>query len=416
MAPVCRERASLAPVPLADHSRLRSAALAALGSLAVLLAHAPGASALGRERLVAKTAAAMEKAGPRSGALVRDLTTGEVIFELRAASDRIPASVEKLYTTAAALHRIGPGTRLNTDVVTGGLPDAEGRLEGDLVIRGGGDPTLGASDIATLAGRVSSSGITSVAGSVVGDESRFDTRRGATGWGYSPWLGGSIGALAVSRGWGDGGPGISAARSFARALRARGVRVSGRTRTGTAPEGARRLARVSSPTIAELSRLINAPSDNFMAEVLLKELGARFGAAGTTRAGARVAIGVAAGFGARPRIADGSGLSRSNATSPREVMALITGMRRTPEGRAFERSLAIAGQTGTLASRMRGTRAAGNCRAKTGTLSDVSTLAGICRSASGHTIAFALLMNSVSPARGRVLQDSIARSLARYDG
>lgn len=97
-------------------------------------------------------------------------------------------------------------------------------------------------------------------------------------------------------------------------------------------------------------------------------------------------------------------------------MALITGMRRTPEGRAFERSLAIAGQTGTLASRMRGTRAAGNCRAKTGTLSDVSTLAGICRSASGHTIAFALLMNSVSPARGRVLQDSIARSLARYDG
>ena len=97
-------------------------------------------------------------------------------------------------------------------------------------------------------------------------------------------------------------------------------------------------------------------------------------------------------------------------------MALITGMRRASEGRAFERSLAIAGRTGTLASRMRGTRAAGNCRAKTGTLNDVSALAGICRSASGHTIAFALLMNSISPSRGRVLQDSIVRSLARYDG
>jgi D-alanyl-D-alanine carboxypeptidase/D-alanyl-D-alanine-endopeptidase (penicillin-binding protein 4) len=91
-------------------------------------------------------------------------------------------------------------------------------------------------------------------------------------------------------------------------------------------------------------------------------------------------------------------------------------MRRTSEGRAFERSLAVAGQSGTLASRMRGTRAAGNCRAKTGTLSDVSTLAGTCRSASGHTIAFALLMNAIAPARGRVLQDSIARSLARYGG
>lgn len=401
---------------LVNPSRPRSAALTALAVVAALMACAPGALALDRERLVAKTAAAMEKAGPRSGALVRDLTTGEVLFELRAATDRTPASVEKLYTTAAALRRIGSGTRLNTDVLTAGTIDAEGRLDGDLVIRGGGDPALGVSDIATLAGRIRSLGVASVAGSVVGDESRFDTRRGATGWGYSPWLGGSIGALAVSRGWGDGGPGLSAARSFAKALRARGVRVGGRTRTGRTPGDARRLARVSSPTIAELSRLINTPSDNFMAEVLLKELGARFGSAGTTRAGARVAFVVAAGFGSRPRIVDGSGLSRSNATSPREVMALITGMRRASEGRAFERSLAIAGRTGTLASRMRGTRAAGNCRAKTGTLSDVSALAGICRSASGHTIAFALLMNSISPSRGRVLQDSIVRSLARYDG
>lgn len=396
--------------------RLRAATPAALAALTALLAWAPGAQALDRERLVAKAAAAMEKAGPRSGALVRDLTTGEVLFELRPATDRIPASVAKLYTTAAALRRMGAATRLHTDVLADGTIDPEGRLDGDLVIRGGGDPTLGASDIAALAGRVESLGITTVSGSVVGDESRFDTRRGGTGWGYSPWLGGSIGSLAVSRGWGDGGPGLSAARAFAKAVRARGVRISGRSRTGRAPGSARRLARVSSPTVAELSRLVNAPSDNFMAEVLLKELGARYGPAGTTRAGAAVALGVAAGFGARPRIADGSGLSRSNATSPREVLQLIAGMRRTAEGRALERSLAVAGQSGTLASRMRGTRAAGNCRAKTGTLSDVSALAGLCRSASGHTIAFALLMNSLSPDRGRVLQDSIARSLARYGG
>jgi D-alanyl-D-alanine carboxypeptidase/D-alanyl-D-alanine-endopeptidase (penicillin-binding protein 4) len=416
MAPLRRGPASLILVPLVPYSRLRLAALAALAAFAALLSFAPGALALTRQALVNKTAKAMKKAGPYSGALVRDLTTGEVLFELRPGADRIPASVAKLYTTAAALRRMGPSTRLNTDALASGTLDEDGRLDGDLFIRGGGDPTLGASDVATLAGRVGASGIRSVSGSVIGDESRFDTRRGGSGWGYSPWLGGSIGALAVSRGWGDGGPGISAARSFARAVRARGVRVRGRTKTGGTPDGARRLGRVSSPTVAELSRLVNSPSDNFMAEVMLKELGARFGAAGTTTAGAAVARSVASGFGASPRIADGSGLSRSNSTSPRDVMALIIGMRRGDDRDAFEGSLAVAGRTGTLASRMRGTRAAGNCRAKTGTLSNVSTLAGTCRSASGHTIAFALMMNAIAPARGRVLQDSIARSLARYAG
>lgn len=416
MAPLRQGPASLALVPLVPYSRPRVAALAATAAFSVLLTCAPGASALTRQALVSKTAKAMKKAGPYSGALVRDLTTGEVLFALRPGTDRIPASVAKLYTTAAALRRMGASTRLNTDVLASGTLDEDGRLEGDLVIRGGGDPTLGAPDISDLAGRVGASGIRSVTGSVVGDESRFDTRRGGPAWGYSPWLGGSIGALAVSRGWGDGGPGLSAARSLARAVRGRGVRVMGRTKTGRTPAGARRLGRVSSPTVAELSRLVNSPSDNFMAEVLLKELGVRFGPAGTTMAGASVARGVASGFGASPRIADGSGLSRSNSTSPRDVMALIIGMRRGGDRAAFEGSLAVAGRTGTLASRMRGTRAAGNCRAKTGTLSNVSTLAGTCRSASGHTIAFALMMNAISPARGRVLQDSIARSLARYAG
>jgi len=400
-------------VPNVPYSRLRGAAVAAI---LLGLALPTGAQALTRANLVAKTKRTMKRAGPYSGALVRDTTTGEVLFELRSGTDRTPASVAKLYTTAAALTKMGPSARLNTDVLVSGTVDPAGRLAGDLVIRGGGDPTLSGADISSLAGRVGSSGVRTVSGSVIGDESRFDTRRGGSGWGYSPWLGGSLGALAVSRGWGDGGPGISAARAFARAVRSRGIRVLGRTKTGQAPPTARRVARVSSPTVAELAHLVNAPSDNFMAETLLKELGARFGRAGTTAAGASVARSVASGFGASPRIADGSGLSRSNSTSPREVMLLMAGMRAGPNGDAFERSLAVAGRTGTLASRMRGTLAAGNCRAKTGTLSNVSTLAGSCRSASGHRIAFALLMNSIAPDRGRALQDSIVRSIARYDG
>lgn len=388
---------------------------ALLAVAAALLAGAPAATALSRATLASKSAKAMKKAGASSGALVKDLSTGETLFSLRPTTDRIPASVEKLYTTSSALRRMGPATRLYTDALAAGTLDAEGRLTGNLFLRGGGDPTLDASDIGTLAGRVGASGIRRVTGSVVGDESRFDSRRGSSGWGYTPWLGGSLGALAVARGWGSGGPALAASRAFVKALRARGVRVAGKTRTGRTPRSARRVARIASPTVATLVRMTNVPSDNFLAETILKELGARFGGAGSTAAGARVARGVAAGFGAGPRIADGSGLSRANATSPRDVVALISGMRATDARTSFERSLAVAGQSGTLASRMRGTAAAGRCRGKTGTLSNVSSLAGICRTASGHTVVFALLMNSVSPDRGRPLQDAIAVAIARYD-
>ena len=417
MAPLHKPLASVRRVPDVPYKRLRIALPAALlAAGAVSLGAAPGASALSRATLSGKAAHAVKKAGPGSGALIRDLTTGEVLFAHRPDTDRVPASVEKLYTTAAALKRMGPSTRLNTDLLASGAVDEAGSLDGDLFLVGGGDPTLSAADIGTLAGRVSSSGIRRVAGSVIGDESRFDTRRGNSGWGYSPWLGGSLSALTVGRGWGDGGPGISAARAMVKALRARSVRVAGRTKTGRAPEGTRRIARVSSPTVAELVRMTNAPSDNFLAETLLKELGARFGGSGTTAAGASVARSVAAGFGARPKIADGSGLSRANFTSPRDVVSLIAGIRGTSSRDEFEGSLALAGRTGTLASRMRGTAAAGNCRAKTGTLSNVSSLAGICRTASGHAVAFALLMNGVAPYRGRELQDSVAVAIARYDG
>lgn len=409
--------ASLEPVPNVIRSRLRLAAPAVLlAAFLASLACAPATMALGLPTLQSKARSAMKKAGAGSGALIRDLNTGQVLFEHRSTVDRVPASVEKLYTTAAALRRIGPSTRLNTDVLASGTVDDQGRLAGSLFLLGGGDPTLGTDDMVTLAERVGNAGIRQVTGSVIGDESRFDTRRGNTGWGYSPWLGGSLSALTVGRGWGDGGPGLSAARTLARALRAQDIRVAGKTGTGRAPAGSRRVARVSSPTVAELARLTNAPSDNFLAETLLKELGARFGGSGTTAAGASVARGVAAGFGARPKIADGSGLSRANASSPRDVVSLITGIRGTPIGDEFEGSLALAGRTGTLASRMRGTAAAGNCRAKTGTLSNVSSLAGTCRTASGHTVVFALLMNYVAPYRGRSLQDSVAVAIARYDG
>ena len=121
-------------------------------------------------------------------------------------------------------------------------------------------------------------------------------------------------------------------------------------------------------------------------------------------------------FGISPQISDGSGLSRGNRTSPRELVALLAAMHESPQRAAFEGSLAVAGRTGTLAGRMKGSAAEGACRGKTGTLSDVSGLSGLCTSKNGHVIVFSMLMNSVSPASARSLQDRAVQAIANFNG
>ena len=161
-------------------------------------------------------------------------------------------------------------------------------------------------------------------------------------------------------------------------------------------------------------QLTNTPSDNFFAEMLLKGLGARFSGHGTTAAGAAVVrADLAAGFGIRPQLYDGSGLSRSDHTSPLQVVTLLKGM---ATNSAFVQSLAIAGETGTLQDEMNETRAQSRCRGKTGTLHDVASLVGYCQARDGHTLAFAFLMNFVDPNFGHDTEANMAVGVANYNG
>ena len=166
--------------------------------------------------------------------------------------------------------------------------------------------------------------------------------------------------------------------------------------------------------MATLVALTNAPSDNFFAETLLKDLGARFGAGGTTADGAAVVRATIAGsFGLHPRFNDGSGLSRYDRTTPSDVVSLLrqqAGDRRSP---IRWRS---PGETGTLRDEMRGTYAQGRCRGKTGTLHDVSNVVGYCHAQDGHTLAYALLMNGIFPDYAHPIQDRMQVALAKYDG
>lgn len=399
------------------HFRVRALVLSLVAALAVLPAGA--ASAISTPTLKAKLGREMRHAGVFSGAYVRDLDGQRTLFSSKPDAPRAPASVEKLYTTAAALMRFGPDGALSTSVAGRGFLDPDGVWRGDLYLRGGGDPTLGRDDLQRLSSAVGQAGILRVDGSILGDESRLDTLRGSydSGGAYDRDIGGVLGALTLNRGFSkDGKPAAHAAGQFAKVLRTDGIRVEGRSGAGTAPADAQELATVSSPPMRDLIRFTNVPSDNFLAEMLVKDLGAEFGGAGTTAAGVGVVKGQLAELGLTPQVVDGSGLSRADRTTPRQVVHLLEAMHGQEVAGAFEGSLAVAGRTGTIRRRMRGTAAQDRCRAKTGTLIGVSALAGLCESAGGHTIAFAMLMTRTSLARAHGVQDRVTAAIARYDG
>ena len=312
-----------------------------------------------------------------------------------------------------------------------------GKWVGNLYLRGGGDPTFGSTTFdaanygtgATLESLVAAlqtaTGITQLNGSIVADESFFDSDRGTPATGNQPSgdVEGELSALAYNRGWANNSgsayvqhPAVQAGQDLATALKAAGVRLPRRLKitVGPTPDGATTMASVQSPPMATLVALTNAPSDNFFAETLVKDLGARFGAGGTTAAGAAVVRAqMASSFKIRPRLNDGSGLSRYDLTTPLQVVTLLRAMAANV---SFTSSLAVAGETGTLQHEMRGTYAQGRCRGKTGTLRDVSNVVGYCRAKDGHTLAFALMMNGIYPDYAHPIQNRMQVALAKYSG
>jgi D-alanyl-D-alanine carboxypeptidase/D-alanyl-D-alanine-endopeptidase (penicillin-binding protein 4) len=364
----------------------------------------------------------MNRAGTGAGAYVIDLDTGATLYSRAPDVPRIPASVNKLYTTSAALLRYGEQGQLTTEVLGDTQPDDDGVVTGNLYLRGGGDPEFGRAELRGLAQVLADSGLTRVTNRVIGDESRFDSLRGGPDSNYltSTWVG-PLSALSFNHGLTiergtrfQRNPPYYAAMQFELELERAGVKVRRSARAGLAPTTAQTLGVWPSERMAVLARHTNRPSDNYMAETLLKDLGADYGTGGTTAAGTAVARRSAADFGAHPIMVDGSGLSRQNRTTPRDVVELLAGLDASEIAAPMRVSLAVAGKSGTLWDRMRRSPARGRCRGKTGTLNGVSNLAGYCTSRSGARVAFAFLMSGVSVWTAHPLQDRMAAALARY--
>lgn len=373
--------------------------------------------------------------GGASGLLVVDAESGKTVCARAARAARPLASNMKLFTTSTALTRFGPEYRIATSLLGDGNVDIRGVLHGSLYLQGAGDPALGepafydrflggaGTDIFDLAEGLHEAGVRAVTGRLYADDSVFDRLRGVADSGYatSPYIG-PLSGLSFDSGYIDSrasgfasDPARAAAAALAGGLRASGMSIRGQVARATTPAGATTLATVRSPTMAQLVRTTDVYSNNFFAEMLIKLLGAHFGGAGTTRAGAAVVERFARAAGSGVHAVDGSGLTRSNRASPRQVVRLLLAMRAAPVGEQFIQDLALTGRTGTVADRTEGTAAYGRCRTKTGTLTGVSNLSGFCFNRDGRVMAFSILMGSVADLTlAHYEQDLIAAAIARY--
>jgi D-alanyl-D-alanine carboxypeptidase/D-alanyl-D-alanine-endopeptidase (penicillin-binding protein 4) len=382
-------------------------------------------------RLQAALSAQLKAAGPGSGAVVLDLTTGRQLFSVRATIPRPPASVEKLYTSVALLKQLGPGAQLQTTVLGSGHLGPGGVWDGDLYLRGGGDPTLGdglfnriweegyGPTAQQLVAQLRGDGIRRVSGRVIADTSLFDSRPGGPNTGFAPDvpdLGGELSALTYDHGSTNGrlSPAAFAVRELVLTMRGARIRVRAARFTASTPGGAQTLASVSSPPVSVLLKLMDVPSDDFFAEMLTKQLGARFAGAGTTAAGAGVIASAVGALGVRPAIVDGSGLSRQDASSPEQVVDLLRAIWGTPTGQLLEAALPVVGISGTVRGIAVHSAAQGRCSAKTGSLDYVTNLAGYCDSRGGHALAFALFIDGPTNSRGYLLLGRMVAAIARY--
>lgn len=392
--------------------------------------------------------------GSRAGVVVVDLGTGRTLLSRAATRERIPASVTKVFTMGAALRLLGPDWTPETRVVATG--EAVGDVwDGDLHLVGGGDPTLSAAGLRTLAGRtVQALGVTRLQGRLHVDATAFDDFQGGarTGRAVDSDLGGRLGALSVDRGARTTDPAARAGSLFRTALRSAGLGLRGTVVRDDGPAaGASTVAVQPGPTLAQLTAGTLGASDNYFAETLLKDLASRDGleaacrvreglpprpeaslvaeppaaAACATAAATAPPASTASGSlvlrtalrplaGTTPRIVDGSGLTRRNRVSPQTVVRLLQALDGDPAVSPILRaSLPQAGRTGTLARRMRGTAAVGRCAAKTGTIDGVTALAGFCTTRPGREVAFAILQNGGNVYSARAFQDRFVARLAQ---
>lgn len=364
--------------------------------------------------------------GYRVSVSIIDASTGSALYRKTGGSSVLPASTMKLITAVTALSVLPAETTLRTTVVTNGTI-AGGVLTGDLILVGGGDSTLSSLDtsaypaparLSALVEAVRRRGITSVAGGIVVDAAAYTGPLLEPTWKPTYISEGSVAPVSAlmvdgarsrpgsTRGARSATPDIVAGRRFATLLKARGIVVAGGVTRGAAGVDATELAAVESARVPALVERMLLRSDNDLAEALLRRAAVARGLPASFAGGAAVARQVLEKLGldlGGVVIRDGSGLSRADRVSTDLLTAVLrlAAAPDHPELRPVLSGLPVAGFNGTLVRRYRDAPtsvAAGRVRAKTGTLNNVTTLAGTVVTESGQLLVFAASADQVPSA------------------
>lgn len=348
----------------------------------------------------------------------------DLLYEYNPDQKMIPASITKLITAAVAFKELGLSYDFKTIIYTDDSNINDRVINGNIYLKGFGDPDLNSSDITYLAKNLAEKNITEITGNIIYDESYFDDMhygiagqyKDDTQKNYWPY----ISALNFNKNGGGLNPAETAAGYLSGELISRNIKVDGIVISGITPNAAKEISVVAHSFFDVISQM-NKESDNQSAISVFKAIGAKYyNPPGTISKGEDAVVNFLTSIG-NPRnnfeILEGSGLSRYNYVNSDLYVRLLKYM--YDEDKVFDyfySSLAIAGIDGTLRNRMIGTEAEKNVHAKTGTLNSVSSLSGYAVSRDSELLIFYISMNGFgsSPNGVRFKQDKICEELCKF--
>ena len=383
------------------------------------------------------------------GVLIVNPRTGDTLYSKNAGKLFMPASNMKIITSAAALTLLGPDYRYRTTFLTDGQV-RDSLLDGNLLVIGRGDPTVSdrmrgtaTTVMDALADSLRAHGIRQISGSLARVGNAFPDSIYGYGWEWDDlgeYYGAGVDELIFNEGMAPtklrpppdtardslySGPAKNPAKAyldaFHDALVRKSIRMDGAVRDSIFPTPFKMdtLFVLVSPPLREILPALMKPSQNQIAEILLRTIGLERGGLGTADSARKIVGQQLLAWGVQPDgfvIRDGSGLSDQDLLTPETIVRVLDRIQRDTAFATYYNAMPIAGVDGTIDTRMKGTPAEGNVHAKTGTLAKARSLSGYVTSADGERLIFSILANNTTTPGLAVthVADEIAASLAAY--